>query len=108
MSEVVNNLKEFSRSFTPLSEVLISFSMGVLLSPISFGLFWFLLFLIIYEVIYYCLVHKAFWDSNTRACVVIYSILGWIVGRSVRGAVIVDCECEDPEDEVGWYWRKWA
>lgn len=70
---------------TPMAQVLISLALGILVSPWSSGLFFLLIFIIIYEIIlYYCTGgHEKHWQLLTRAAVINASILGWIIGREV-------------------------
>lgn len=95
--------------FTSLSQMIVSFAFGVLLSPLSFGLLWYLLFIFTYEILYFCTTHHEYWNFYTRAAVIITAIFGWIVGRSVRGVTIIDEDSEDSDNnnDYGVFWRKW-
>ena len=60
------------------------FASGVLFGPISYGIFWFLLFIIAYELVYWyfvgsCAIVK--WSCEQRMALELIALTGWIVGR---------------------------
>ncbi len=65
-------------------DLLLSLTMGILLSPWKVFLIIFVLFFLIYEAgFYYLAVHR--WYPDIRAGVIIAYILGWIIGRTFIG-----------------------
>jgi hypothetical protein len=88
--EYVNGLswEGFVGAFTPLSQFVLSFSFGVLFSPISWGIVFFLSFIIVWEVMAFFLYGDS-WDAVTRAGVVLCTIFGWIVGRTLTGCEVI-------------------
>lgn len=64
-----------------------AFCTGVLFSPWSWGLRWFVAFLIVYEVlaIYFTRCDSLYWKFSTRIGVVCASLLGFILGRILVG-----------------------
>lgn len=67
--------------------VIISFLTGILFGPYSQGLFWLILFLIGYEIITYIGGRMGYidWNPETRLLVVIFSLAGWVISRSLVG-----------------------
>lgn len=79
---------------TPMMQVITSFTFGVLLSPWSSGLFFLVVFIIIYEIFYYVFTKgdARYYDSFTRCGVICSSILGYIVGRTLSGdEILIPC-----------------
>lgn len=77
-----------SKDNTRMAQVIISLSLGILMSPISNGLFYLLLFIIIYEIVLWIVcpydrTNGSPWELLTRAAVIMASILGFIIGRLV-------------------------
>lgn len=70
-----------------LAQLIASFCLGVLFSPWSWGLQWFIAFLIVYEIlaIYFTRCDSLYWKANIRIGVVAASLLGFILGRILVG-----------------------
>lgn len=68
-----------------LSESIISFSMGVLLSYWSYGFIYFILWILGYEFLYifYLIYKKRIVYPICRTVVLASSFLGWITGRTI-------------------------
>lgn len=68
-------------------QIIIAFMLGVLFSPWSYGLLYFLLFLLVYEIIliYFCRTHSEKWCIDVRIGVFAASILGFVIGRYLTG-----------------------
>lgn len=75
-------------AFTPLSQFLLSFSFGVLFSPISWGILFFIAFIIVWEVMAFFLYGDE-WSAVNRAGVVACTLFGWIVGRTLTGCEVI-------------------
>lgn len=78
-------------AYTPMAHVLIAFCSGVLLAPWGSGLFFLILFIILYEIFFYIFTHEDsnYWQSEIRASVINASVAGWIIGRQVTGKPIL-------------------
>lgn len=70
-----------------LVQLILAFTLGILLSPWSYGLLYFLLFLIAYEIVlvYMTEAQVPYWRIETRLGVIAASILGFIIGRVLVG-----------------------
>lgn len=77
---------------TPMTQIIMSFAWGVLLSPWSSGLFFLFIFTIIYEILYYIFTQgdPRYYNTEVRAGVICASILGYIVGRTLSGDNILE------------------
>lgn len=66
-----------------MMQLITTFSLGVLFSPWSYGIFYLLLFIIMYEVVffYYTGPYNPYWNPEVRGGVILAAILGFIVGR---------------------------
>jgi hypothetical protein len=94
--------RDAREAFTPTAQVILSFAVGVLLSPWSWGLIFYILFLVVYEIVYYFFTDN--WDEYSRMAVIVYAILGWIIGREFYHLFVLDPECEE-KDRHGLFWR---
>lgn len=82
MIDKVKNMplvKEYRRVDLPV-KALITFSVGFLLAPLSNSLLWFLLYLVVFEII---LASFAGFDLYTRFVIIVASIVGWLLGRLI-------------------------
>jgi hypothetical protein len=98
---MINDIWSGFRGMSIISLLIFSFCIGVLLSPWSWGFWWFLAFLVIYEIVWliYCRWWKeeavslgAFlgnhdeiyigWSAFARFGIVIASVAGFLVGRT--------------------------
>jgi len=61
-------------------KALITFSVGFLIAPLSYSLLWFLVYLVVFEVV---IAMYAGFDFYTRFVMVTASITGWILGRLI-------------------------
>ena len=73
--------------YTRMFQVIFSLAFGIILAHWGSGLFFLVVFLIFYELAYYIFTggNPLYWDHFTRVGVIMASILGWIVGRSLLG-----------------------
>lgn len=71
-------------------QLIVAFTFGVIFSPFSIGMLWFLIFIIAYEIFYGWVVgfKMPFWRPFARLGIVCASILGWITGRLSVGRPI--------------------
>lgn len=76
---------------TAMVQVLTSFCFGILLSPWSSGLFFLMIYIIIYEILYYIFTKgdPMFYSVFVRTGVIYASILGYIVGRTLSGCCVL-------------------
>lgn len=70
---------------TPIAQVVIAIVFGILLAPWGSGLFFLVVFIIIYEVLYFEFTYgdPDYWNGEVRAAVAMAAIFGWIVGREL-------------------------
>jgi hypothetical protein len=70
-----------------LAQLISSFCLGVLFSPWSWGLVYYIAFLLIYEILsaYYTWCQLPYWRLSTRLGVIAASLLGFILGRILVG-----------------------
>jgi hypothetical protein len=75
------------------------FGFGVLLAPWGAGLYFLIIFTIIFELLYYLFTagDPRYWQLELRIGTFLASILGWIVGRTFSGLPIAVC---DPPEMV--------
>lgn len=73
--------------YPDLAQLLVAFCLGILFSPWSLGLLYFLIFLIIYEAYaFYATAGRApSWKIEIRLGVMAASIFGFIIGRILTG-----------------------
>lgn len=71
--------------YTPVGRIIVSLTLGILLSPFSNGVTLFISYIIIYEVIYYLYTsgRSLPWDPITRVGIFYGSIAGWLIGRQL-------------------------
>lgn len=94
---------ELWRVNTPISQVFLSFALGVLFSPWSYGLFWLTVYLIFYELISYIVSPEM--DNETRMVdypdglyyawvrlgVLCASYSGYVIGMTICQRDPIDC-----------------
>lgn len=92
-------------NFTPVSQFLTSFSLGILFSPWSISLVLLLVFTVVYELCYYAAICKhrggEAWQGSVRLGVVVAYIAGWILGRSLHDLDISFLTPEEDEKRLG-------
>jgi hypothetical protein len=68
-------------------QCILGFCSGLIFSPWSYGFIFFLLFLIVWEVLYaYATkMHPSQWGIVERIIVIEIAILGWVIGRLLVG-----------------------
>lgn len=71
-------------SYTPLAQIIVSIASGLIFSWLSASLSLLLLFLIIYEALYFAMVCRNRWALSTRIGVIAGYIAGWLIGRSIH------------------------
>ena len=66
---------------------IITFILGFVFSPWSWGLAWVIGFLLIYEVFFACVseMKSPHWDLEYRVALIMIYLLGWILGRIFIG-----------------------
>lgn len=76
---------------TAMVQVITSFAFGILLSPWGSGLFFLIVYIIIYEILYYIFTKgdPIFYSVFVRTGVIYASILGFIVGRTLSGCNVL-------------------
>ena len=91
-----------SDKYSPVAQTIFSFTIGVLISPWSSGLFFLIVFIIVYDILLYifCHGHPRYYDVFTRAGVILGSILGWIIGRTISGDEILKPGVPDFPDGI--------
>ena len=69
------------------AQSIIAFCMGLILSPWSMGWIYFLLFLIVWEILYAIATqcHESRWTFQQRLFIIFISFCGWILGRVLVG-----------------------
>lgn len=77
---------------TPMMQVILAFSFGVILSPWSYGLFFLFVGIIFYEIFLYVFTHgnERYYDVFTRCGVIYASILGYIIGRTITNMDVLN------------------
>lgn len=84
-----------SPAHTRMAQVISALALGVLAAPYGSGLFFLVVFRVIYETLVYAAAHGpgvaevAPWDLFTRCCVFYASVFGWVVGRSLMGLPVL-------------------
>jgi hypothetical protein len=69
------------------AQILTAFLIGVLTSPWSWGIVFFLLFLLAMELLtlYQLGINSPFWRIEVRLAVIVASVLGFLFGRALVG-----------------------
>ena len=82
---------------TAMVQVISSFCFGILLSPWSSGLFFLVIYTILYEIIYYIFTKgdPFYYSVFVRTGVICSSILGFIVGRTLSGCQVLNAGVPD-------------
>lgn len=72
-------------NYTPMAQVIVALSWGILLSPWSSGLFFLIIFIILYELFYYIFTKgdPLYYNLFVRTGVIFASIFGYILGRTL-------------------------
>lgn len=118
VSRTITNVWGGFREMSLVGLLILSFCMGVLLSPWSWGFWWFLVFLIVYEIVW--LVYCRWWRSETitfgallglpsqkgwsmfaRFGIVVASIAGFLVGRTFSHPTHPLWKTGETEDDRG-------
>ena len=68
-----------------LLQIVFAFTLALTLSPWSYGIVLFFIFLVVWEILYYVSVNgtKPYWFFEVRLAIVAASFLGWLVGREL-------------------------
>lgn len=74
-------------NYTPMAQVFVSLIFGLLLSPWSYGLFFLIIFLIVYEFLYY--LYSPYHNLFVRTGVIMSCLLGFIIGRTLSQDEII-------------------
>lgn len=80
-----------NEKYTPMAQVVVALVWGILLSPWSSGLFFLIVFIIIYEIMVYLFTRADpnYYDVFVRTTVICSTILGYILGRTLSGDEIL-------------------
>lgn len=72
-----------NRFNTELFQYITSFTFGLAFGAVSFGLMWYFLFIMVYELFYAILTGGIypFWSFRARVSVNLLGIIGWALGR---------------------------
>ena len=78
---------------TPMVQVISALAFGVLLSPWAQGIFFLVIFIVIYEIFFYLFTHgnPRYYNVFVRVSVMMASILGYIIGRTSMSMNILKC-----------------
>ena len=78
-------------NYSPMAQFIISIIWGILLSPWSSGLFFLVVFILVYEILYYVFTkgNPLYYNVFVRTSVIYGSIFGYILGRTVSGDQIL-------------------
>lgn len=89
----------------PMAVVLISFMTGLLFSAVSWGLIYVLLFLIIWEILYYGYLNAndRAWGFDHRITVIMAALLGFLLGRFFHDDDDHFSSCSEFKDDVNKY-----
>ena len=73
-------LQDFKSKYTPALQLLVAFAFSLILAPLSYGIVYFIIFLIVYEIA------LAWWNSwrvlwQMRLAVLAVSVFGFLIGR---------------------------
>jgi hypothetical protein len=92
MIENIKTVKEaiYDERFNIFIQMIIAFLSTFILSPFGKGIFYFVISIIIYEII--LLLYKRN-DVLKRSGIILSSILGWIVGRTMFSCDVLDNNC---------------
>lgn len=79
--------------YTAMAQAIVSFTIGVLFSPWSSGIFWLSIYIIINEILTYAFTKgdPRYFNSFVRCAVVCSSLLGYICGRTLAQKEIIFC-----------------
>ena len=87
--------------YTATSQLVISFSAGLLLSWWSFNLVYLLLWFVVAEFLVYSLMGYSYWFPLARIGAVVAYIAGWIIGRTIFHQKIVFISEEHDREYLG-------
>jgi 4-hydroxybenzoate polyprenyltransferase len=78
-------------NYTAMAQVIVALTLGILLSPWSSGLFFLIIFIILYELFYYIFTkgNPRYYNVFVRTGVIFASIFGYILGRTLSGDEIL-------------------
>lgn len=70
-----------------VAQIISAFGFGIILSPWSMGIFFLIGWTIVYEIFigFFLKFKSPYWYLPARIAVVLYSFMGWILGRIVVG-----------------------
>ena len=70
----------------PLFQFLLAFSIGLILSPLSFGVIFLIIFIIIWEIYFICVCGgPKNWPVFERGAIIGAIVLGFVIGRIIIG-----------------------
>jgi len=68
-------------SNTEFNQIIIAFTYGLLFGSLSWGLLWFIIFVVIYECFLFYVTDGLNYKWITRIVVNLFLIFGWVLGR---------------------------
>ncbi len=66
-----------------VAQLILSFCLGILFAPFTYGFIYYLIFLILYEIILFAMSKP--WNYELRIGVFAFSLIGFIIGRYLVG-----------------------
>ena len=89
MSEVWNKAKSwiYNEKATLLFSIIFAITLGIIFSPWSYGLIYYMVSIIIWEILFGLATgfQYPYWNPIERIAIFFSGFLGWIVGRTVVG-----------------------
>lgn len=75
-----------NKDYTPIVQLVSAFIIGIIFSPWSISPLWFIAFIIAYEIFYAFVTQLQwpYWIFSVRCGVIMFSVLGWLIGRSLQ------------------------
>lgn len=76
-----------NRKYTPMAQVIVALTYGVLLAPWSYGLIFLVISIVAYEVAFYIFTRRSpqCYNLFVRTGVIFASIFGYLLGRTLSG-----------------------
>lgn len=94
----------------PMAIVLMGFMSGLLFSGISWGIIYIILFLILWEILYfgYLNVNDRAWDFSHRLIVILATILGFLIGRFFHNDDDHEKSCQKFKEDMDYYGKEFG
>lgn len=83
-----------NENYTPMAQVIVAFTIGILSSPWCSGLEFLIIFRSVQEILYWFFTQgdPRYYDVFTRAAVINASFLGYIIGRMASDDELLSCK----------------